>query len=72
MYLYPFFLDRCTDRDTILKSIAPTIQEKGSSSNEIILHKVSKINGSERTLEKTTAHLHCLQGLRALFWELFG
>ena len=27
-------------------------------------HKVSKITGSERTLEKTTPHLHCLQGLR--------
>ena len=38
--------------------------KKGSSSNEIIPHKVSKINGSERTLEKTTAHLHSLQGFK--------
>ena len=34
----------------------------------MILHNVSKIAGSERTLEKTTPLLHCLQNL----WALFG
>ena len=28
-----------------------------------MLHKFSKINGSERTLEKTIPHLLCLQGI---------
>ena len=36
----------------------------------IMLHKVKKITGSEKTLEKTTPLLHCLQGLWALFWAL--
>ena len=39
------------------KSTAPTFRVIGSSSDEIIFHKVWKINGSERTLEKTAAHL---------------
>ena len=30
------------------------------------------MNGSERTYEKTTAHLHCMQGLRALFSKILG
>ena len=49
---------------------APTFRVKGSSSDEIILHNVSKINGSERTLEKTihAAHLHCLHGIK--LWNL--
>ena len=42
---------------------APTFRKHSSLSNEIILHKVSEMNGSERTLEKTTTHLHCLQGI---------
>ena len=49
--------------------IAPTFRIKGSSSDEIIFHTVTKINGSERTLEKTIAQF-------ALFaWDkraLFG
>ena len=44
-----------------IKSIAPTFRIKG---DEIILHKVYKITGSERTLEKTTAHLHCCHGIK--------
>ena len=44
------------------KSIALTFRENGSSSIEIILHKVLEINGSERTLEKATAQLHCSGG----------
>ena len=31
-------------------------KKKGSSSNEIMLHKVLNITGSERTLEKTIHH----------------
>ena len=49
--------------------IAPTFRIKGSSSDEIIFHTVTKINGSESTLEKTIAQF-------ALFaWDkrtLFG
>ena len=61
VYLYPnFFL---YVKGTLKKSIALTFGERSSSSNEIILHKVSEIDGSERTLEKTTAHLHCLKGI---------
>ena len=38
----------------ILEVHWPIFKERVSSSNEIILHKVSKITGSERTLQKTT------------------
>ena len=31
---------------------------------KIILHRLSKLNGSERTIEKTTAHLHCLHVIK--------
>ena len=64
-----FFL--MCERDTFLKSIAPTFKEKGSSSNEIMVRNFFVITGSERTLEKTKPLLHCLQGLWALFGHYF-
>ena len=56
VYLSPIFFFFICERDTFQKSIAPTFKEKGSSGNEIMLHKVLKIPGSEKTLEKTTNH----------------
>ena len=53
---------RCTSmvRGTHLRSpLHQNSEIKGSSSNEMIL-KVSEINWSERTFEKTSRHLHCL------------
>ena len=71
--LYPLKYFWC-ERDTFKRSITPTFREKCSVSNEIMHHKGSKImlneNGSERTSEKTTTHLHCLQGIKRTFLRL--
>ena len=43
-------------------------EKKGSSSDEMILHKVSKINGSERTLELQQTSIDC-SGLKGNYFE---
>ena len=58
------------ERDTFWKSIAPTFKEKGSSSNEIMLHKVLKNNWVWENLREDYTTPALFAGIMGTIWAL--